>query len=167
MGDTWSHGLAVATLGRAIYTLSPKLGLNRDARILGGMLSEVEKICFLAEMVHHQDVLEDFGTVEHLLWIRYTKAAWILLKEWDFPEAIARAAISIEKAHSATVEDPVADMLFAADMFASMRAKSEEFAKRLQVPVPALRLGLAGADPDKIYAAAAIGAAAISNALGR
>ena len=33
MGDIWSHGLAVATLARAIHTLSSKSSLNRDAQI--------------------------------------------------------------------------------------------------------------------------------------
>ena len=166
MGDIWSHGLAVATLARAIHTLSSKSSLNRDALILGGMLSGVGKIYLLAELAHHQDVLEDFGAVEHLLETWHTKAAWILLKEWDFPEAVARAAISIAKPHGASAEDPVADMLFVADMLASMRGKSEEVAKRLQVSAPAMRLGLAGVDAEKIYAAAATEAASISKALG-
>ncbi|NCW58194.1 MAG: hypothetical protein EBV65_11075 [Gammaproteobacteria bacterium] len=79
---------------------------------------------------------------------------------------VARAAIGIAKPHGASAEDPVADMLFVADMLASMRGKFEELATRLQVSAPAMRLGLAGVDPEKIYAAAATEAASISKALG-
>ena len=166
MGDIWAHSLAVATIGRAIYTLSMKSGIDRDALILGGMLSGVGKIYLLAEIAHHQDVLDDFAAVEHMLETWHTKAARTLLKEWGFPESVVRAATTIETARSPSAEDPVADMLFVADMFASMRLQAEELARRLQVAAPAMRLGLAGTDPEKIHAAAAAEAASISKALG-
>ena len=166
MGDIWAHSLAVATIGRALYTLSMMKGVDRDALILGGMLSGVGKIYLLSEMAHHQKVLDDFAAVEHMLETWHSKATRTLLKEWEFPDAVARAATTIETARSPSADDPVADILYVADMFASMRGQNEDLAKRLQVSAPAMRLGLAATDPEKIYAAAAEEAASISKALG-
>lgn len=166
MGDIWGHSLSVATLGRALYTLAMARGVDRDALILGGMLSGVGKIYLLSEIAHHQQVLDDFAAVEHMLETWHAKAARTLLSNWEFPEAVWRAATTYENARSPSADDPVADILYVADMFAILRTEQEELARRLQVSAPAMRLGLAGMDPAKVYATAAEEAASISKALG-
>ena len=60
MGDIWSQSLAVAVVARAIASRTA-VRVDREALVLGGMLSGVGKIYLLAEAAHHEKVIADFA----------------------------------------------------------------------------------------------------------
>lgn len=165
MGDIWLHSLAIATIGRALLGITQSRAVDRDALILGGMLSGVGKIYLLAEISHHEEKLNDFAAVEHMLETWHAKITRTLLKNWEFPESVIRAATTIDTARSPSANNQVADILYVADMFSRMRTEVEELTRRLQVSSPAMRLGVSAIDPQKVYTLAAEEAASISQAL--
>lgn len=165
MGEIWSRSLAMAVVARAIASRLASRGIDREALVLGGMLSGVGKIYLLAEMAHHEKVLEDFAAVEHLLETWHAKATRRLLEQWEFPESTVRAATGWEKARSADGEDSMADILYVSSLLVDLRDNREELVRRLPISAPAMRLGLASTEPDELYAAADSEAASIKGAL--
>jgi len=165
MGDIWSQSLAVAVVARAIAARTGARGVDREALVLGGMLSGVGKIYLLAEAAHHEKVIADFAAVEHLLETWHAKIARRLLEHWEFPESTVRAATTWEHARSPTAEDPMADILYVGNLLVELRDNREELARRLPMSAPAMRLGIATADPDELYSAADAEAASIKGAL--
>ena len=165
MGDIWARCVATAVTARSIAGYLSVSGIDREAMALGGMLSGVGKIYLLAEMAHHEKVLEDFAAVEHLLETWHLKLTRQLLEQWEFPTSTIKAATTIELARSSTATDTVADILYVSGMFVDMRDSRDELANRLQVSAPAMRLGLSKVDPDEIFAAADREAASLQRAL--
>lgn len=165
MGDIWSRCLAMSVMARAIAPRTMARGIDREALVLGGMLSGVGKIYLLAEMAFHQKVIEDFAAVEHLLETWHVKITHRLLSQWEFPESTIRAATSVEQARSPTADDAMADILYVSSMLVDLRDEREELARRLPMSAPAMRLGLATLDPEELYAAADSEAASVKGAL--
>ena len=164
MGDIWSQSLAVAVVARAIASRTGAR-VDREALVLGGMLSGVGKIYLLAEAAHHEKVIADFAAVEHLLETWHAKIARRLLEHWEFPESTVRAATTWELARSPTAEDPMADILYVGNLLVELRDNREELARRMPMSAPAMRLAIATADPDELYSAADSEAASIKGAL--
>lgn len=165
IGEIWSRSLAMAVVARAIATRAAGGRIDREALVLGGMLSGVGKIYLLAEMAHHEKVLEDFAAVEHLLETWHMKIGRRLLLQWEFPESTVRAATSWELARSSTSEDPILDSLYVSSLLVDLRDNREELVRRLPISAPAMRLGIATTEPAELYAAADSEAASIKGAL--
>ncbi|MFM7396519.1 MAG: HDOD domain-containing protein [Gammaproteobacteria bacterium] len=165
MGEIWARSVALATLARALSLRLEGRRIDRDALILGGMLSGVGKIYLLAEAAAHEQVLNDFAAVEHLLQTWHVKLTGAMLKNWEFPEAIVRAATTYESAKDPSADDPVADLLYVAGIFVDSKGDSASVASRLPLIAPAMRLGLAKVDPEEILGVAAQEAASFGGAL--
>lgn len=165
MGEIWARSVALATLARALCLRLEGRRIDRDALILGGMLSGVGKIYLLAEAAAHEQVLNDFAAVEHLLQTWHVKLTGAMLKNCEFPEAIVRAATTYENAKDPSADDPAADLLYVADIFVDSKGNSASVASRLPLIAPAMRLGLAKVDPEEILGVAAQEAASFGGAL--
>lgn len=165
MGDIWSRSLAIAVAARAVASRCENRRVDREALVLGGMLNGVGKIYLLAEMAHHEKVLEDFAAVEHLLETWHEKITRRLLTLWEFSDATVRAATGWELARSPTAEDVMADILYVSSLLVDLRDNREELARRLPMSAPAMRLGLATVDPAELYSAADSEATSIKGAM--
>lgn len=165
MGEIWARSVALATLARALSLQLEGRRIDRDALILGGMLSGVGKIYLLAEAAAHEDVLNDFAAVEHLLQTWHVKLTGAMLKNWEFPEAVVRAATTYETAKDPSSKDPVADLLYVAGIFVDSKGDTASVASRLPLVAPAMRLGLATVNPEEILSSAAQEAASFGGAL--
>jgi HD-like signal output (HDOD) protein len=165
MGDIWARCVSLATFARALSLQADTRKIDRDAMILGGMLSGVGKIYLLAEVAAHEEVLNDFAAVEHLLQTWHVKLTRTLLKSWEFPETIVRAATTYENAKDPASDDPVADLLYVADVFVDSKGDSQSVVSRLPSMAPAMRLGLSKVSPDEVLSAAAQEAASFGGAL--
>ena len=165
MGDIWARSVALATLARALSLKLEGRRIDRDALILGGMLSGVGKIYLLAEVAAHEEVLNDFAAVEHLLQTWHVKLTRTMLKNWDFPESVIRAATTYENAKDPDANDPVADLLYLAGIFVDSKGDTASVGSRLPLIAPAMRLGLSKVDPDEVLNAATQEAASFGGAL--
>ena len=165
MGEIWARSVALATLARALSLRVEGRRIDRDALILGGMLSGVGKIYLLAEMAAHEDVLNDFAAAEHLLQTWHVKLTRTMLKNWQFPESVIRAATTYENAKDPNSDDPVADLLYIAGIFVDSKNDTTSIGARLPLVAPAMRLGIAKVDPDEVLSAAAQEAASFGGAL--
>jgi len=165
MGEIWARSVALATLARALSLQLEGRRIDRDALILGGMLSGVGKIYLLAEAAAHEDVLNDFAAVEHLLQTWHVKLTGAMLKNWEFPEAVVRAATTYETAKDPSSNDPVADLLYIAGIFVDSKGDTASVASRLPLVAPAMRLGLATVNPEEILSSAAQEAVSFGGAL--
>ena len=165
MGEIWARSVALATLARTLSLQLEGRRIDRDALILGGMLSGVGKIYLLAEAAAHEDVLNDFAAVEHLLQTWHVKLTGAMLKNWEFPEAVVRAATTYETAKDPSSNDPVADLLCIAGIFVDSKGDTASVASRLPLVAPAMRLGLATVNPEEILSSAAQEAVSFGGAL--
>jgi|GEM_PF-1202578 len=165
MGEIWARSVALATLARTLSLQLEGRRIDRDALILGGMLSGVGKIYLLAEAAAHEDVLNDFAAVEHLLQTWHVKLTGAMLKNWEFPEAVVRAATTYETAKDPSSNDPVADLLYIAGIFVDSKGDTASVASRLPLVAPAMRLGLATVNPEEILSSAAQEAVSFGGAL--
>lgn len=165
MGDIWARCVELATFARALSLQVEGRRVDRDAMILGGMLSGVGKIYLLAEMAAHEEVLNDFAAVEHLLQTWHVKLTSTMLKGWEFPDAVIRAATNYENARDPSADDPVTDLLYVAGIFVDAKGDPSNVASRLPLVAPAMRLGLAKVNPEEVLGAAAQEAASFGGAL--
>lgn len=165
IGDIWARCVAMATFARALSLQLDGRRIDRDAMILGGMLSGVGKIYLLAEMAAHEDVLNDFAAVEHLLQTWHVKVARTMLRHWEFPESVVRAATTYESARDPDSSDPVSDLLYIASMFVDAKGDLAAVAARLPLSSPAMRLGLTKVDPTTVLTSAEREAASFGGAL--
>jgi HD-like signal output (HDOD) protein len=165
MGEIWARSVALATLARTLSLQLEGRRIDRDALILGGMLSGVGKIYLLAEAAAHEDVLNDFAAVEHLLHTWHVKLTGAMLKNSEFPEAVVRAATTYETAKDPSSNDPVADLLYIAGIFVDSKGDTASVASRLPLVAPAMRLGLATVNPEEILSSAAQEAVSFGGAL--
>jgi HD-like signal output (HDOD) protein len=165
MGDIWARCVSLATFARALSLQVEERRIDRDAMILGGMLSGVGKIYLLAEVAAHEEVMNDFAAVEHLLQTWHVKLTRTMLKNWDFPESVVRAATTYESAKDPASDDPVADLLYVAGIFVDSEGDSQTVVSRLPLVAPAMRLGLAKVNPDEVLNLAAQEAASFGGAL--
>jgi HD-like signal output (HDOD) protein len=165
MGDIWARCVSIATFARALSLQVEERKIDRDAMILGGMLSGVGKIYLLAEVAAHEEVMNDFAAVEHLLQTWHVKLTRTMLKNWDFPESVVRAATTYESAKDPASDDPVADLLYVAGIFVDSEGDSQTVVSRLPLVAPAMRLGLAKVNPDEVLNLAAQEAASFGGAL--
>ncbi|MEY2625765.1 MAG: HDOD domain-containing protein [Gammaproteobacteria bacterium] len=165
MGDIWARCVALATFARALSLQVEGRRVDRDAMILGGMLSGVGKIYLLAEMAAHEEVLNDFAAVEHLLQTWHVKLTRTMLKGWEFPDSVVRAATNYESARDPSSDDPVTDLLYVAGIFVDAKGDASSVASRLPLVAPAMRLGLATVNPEAVLGAAAQEAASFGGAL--
>jgi HD-like signal output (HDOD) protein len=165
MGDIWARCVSLATFARALSLQVEERRIDRDVMILGGMLSGVGKIYLLAEVAAHEEVMNDFAAVEHLLQTWHVKLTRTMLKNWDFPESVVRAATTYESAKDPASDDPVADLLYVAGIFVDSEGDSQTVVSRLPLVAPAMRLGLAKVNPDEVLNLAAQEAASFGGAL--
>ncbi len=165
MGEIWARCVSLATFARALSLQVEARKIDRDAMILGGMLSGVGKIYLLAEVVAHEEVLNDFAAVEHLLQTWHVKLTRTMLKNWEFPDSVVRAATTYENAKDPASDDPVADLLYVAGIFVDSKGDSQSVVSRLPLVAPAMRLGLAKVNPDEVLNVAAREAASFGGAL--
>jgi len=165
MGEIWARCVSLATFARALSLQVEERKIDRDAMILGGMLSGVGKIYLLAEVAAHEEVMNDFAAVEHLLQTWHVKLTRTMLKNWDFPESVVRAATTYENAKDPASDDPVADLLYVAGIFVDSEGDSQTVVSRLPLVAPAMRLGLAKVNPDEVLSLAAQEAASFGGAL--
>jgi HD-like signal output (HDOD) protein len=155
----------MATFARALSTHVEGRRIDRDAMILGGMLSGVGKIYILAEMAAHEEVLNDFAATEHLLQTWHVKLTQAMLSNWDFPSSVVRAATASGDGKAPQSDDTVADLLHVAGMFADSNGDLEIVAPRLSMSGSAARLGLSQVKPDLILELARREAASFGGAL--
>lgn len=105
------------------------------------------------------------AAVEHLLQTWHVKLTGAMLKNWEFPEAVVRAATTYETAKDPSSKDPVADLLYVAGIFVDSKGDTARVASRLPLVAPAMRLGLATVNPEEILSSAAQEAASFGGAL--
>jgi HD-like signal output (HDOD) protein len=165
MGEIWARCVSMATFARALSTHVEGRRVDRDAMILGGMLSGVGKIYILSEMAAHEEVLNDFAATEHLLQTWHVKLTQAMLSNWDFPSSVVRAATASGDGKAPQSDDTVADLLHVAGMFADSNGDVEMVAPRLAMSGPAARLGLSQVKPDLILELASREAASFGGAL--
>jgi putative nucleotidyltransferase with HDIG domain len=93
--DLWHHSVEIASISMALAHVSP--GLDAEEALLAGLLHDIGELVILTYAESYPDLAEDSEVLDGVIKQLKAQIGAVILREWQFPEALVEAAFGAEE----------------------------------------------------------------------
>ena len=93
--DLWFHSVEVAAISMALAHVTP--GMDAEEALLAGLLHDIGELVILSYAENYPELIVDSETLDGVIKQLKAEIGAVMLREWQFPEAIIEAAYGAEE----------------------------------------------------------------------
>lgn len=93
--DLWHHSVEIASISMALAQASP--GLDAEEALLAGLLHDIGELVILTYAESYPDLIVDSEALDGVIKQLKAEIGAVILREWQFPEALVEAAFGAEE----------------------------------------------------------------------
>ncbi len=93
--DLWHHSVEIASISMALAQASP--GLDAEEALLAGLLHDIGELVILTYAESYPDLIVDSEALDGVVKQLKAEIGAVILREWQFPEALVEAAFGAEE----------------------------------------------------------------------
>lgn len=132
--DLWHHSVEIASISMALAHASP--GLDAEEALLAGLLHDIGELVILTYAESYPDLTADSEVLDGVIKQLKAEIGAVILREWQFPEAIVEAAFGAEEWTRDSGDKPdYCDVVLAAQLLSFIgTSKMEDFPDLEDIP---------------------------------
>ena len=93
--DLWSHSVEVAAISMALAHVTP--GMNAEEALLAGLLHDIGELVILSYAENYPEMIVDDEALDGVIKHLKAEIGAVILREWQFPDALVEAAYGAEE----------------------------------------------------------------------
>lgn len=132
--DLWHHSVEIASISMALAHASP--GLDAEEALLAGLLHDIGELVILTYAESYPDLTADSEVLDGVIKQLKAEIGAVILREWQFPEALVEAAFGAEEWTRDSGDKPdYCDVVLAAQLLSFIgTSKMEDFPDLEDIP---------------------------------
>ena len=93
--DLWSHSVEVAAISMALARVTP--GMDAEEALLAGLLHDIGELVILSYAENYPELIIDNETLDGVINQLKAEIGAVILREWQFPDALVEVAYGAEE----------------------------------------------------------------------